>query len=133
MRSQFDEINVLASEADWAWPLALRDIFQPRGVNLLVADSPADFVNIIRLKRIHTAIIDVDSERANGLATIKVIRVSYPMLPCLLLTSDVSESLLEAALRLDVFSVLDKPVDLSMLRQLLDRLFMRKYNSDIFR
>jgi hypothetical protein len=30
--AKFDEINVLASQADWAWPMALRDIFQPRGV-----------------------------------------------------------------------------------------------------
>jgi DNA-binding NtrC family response regulator len=132
MPSQFDEVNVLASEANWAWPLALRDIFEPRGVNLLVADSPTDFINIIRRKRIHTAIVDMDCAKAGGLATIKVIRMNYPLLPCLLLTSAPSESLLETALRLDVFSVLDKPVNMSLLLRLLDRLFMRKYNCDIF-
>jgi DNA-binding NtrC family response regulator len=132
MPSQFDEVNVLASEANWAWPLALRDIFQPRGVNLLVADSPTDFLNIIRRKRIHTAIVDMDSEKAGGLMTVKVIRMNYPLLPCLLLTSRASESLLETALRLDVFSVLEKPVNMSILLRLLDRLFMKKYNSDIF-
>ena len=36
--SKLDEVNVLASEANWAWPEALRDIFRPRGVNLLVAE-----------------------------------------------------------------------------------------------
>jgi len=132
MRSQFDEVNVLASEENWAWPLALRDIFQPRGVNLLVADSPTDFLNVIRRKRIHTAIVDMDSEKAGGLATIKIIRMNYPLLPCLLLASAASGSLLETALRLDVFSVLDKPVNMSVLLQQLDRLFMKKYNSDIF-
>ncbi len=132
MPSQLDEVNVLASEANWAWPLALRDIFQPRGVNLLVADSTGDFLNIIRRKRIHTAIVDMDSEQAGGLATIKVIRMNHPLLPCLLLTSAASGSLLETALRLDVFSVLQKPVNMSILLRLLDRLFMKKYNSDIF-
>ena len=132
MPSQFDEVNVLASGANWAWPLALRDIFQPRGVNLLVADTPADFLNIIRRKRIHTAIIDTDPEKAGGLATIKVIRMNYPLLPCLLLTKAASELLLETALRLDVFSVLEKPVKMPILLQLLDRMFTKKYNSDIF-
>ena len=46
-RSKLDEVNVLASGANWAWLEALRDIFQPRGVNLLVAESAGEFVNII--------------------------------------------------------------------------------------
>ncbi len=37
-QSKLDEVNVLASGADWAWPEAQRDIFRPRGANLLVAE-----------------------------------------------------------------------------------------------
>jgi hypothetical protein len=50
----------------------LRDIFRPREVNLLVAHGASEFVNIIEARRIHTAIVDVDSE-GGGLATVKVI------------------------------------------------------------
>lgn len=130
--SKLEEINVLASEANWAWPNALHDIFQPRGINLLVADSVNDFVNIIRQKRIHTTIVDMDSEKSNGLATVKIIRMDYPRLPCLLLASKAEQSLLGKALRLDVFSVIDKPVDMSILQQQLNRLFLKRYDSDIF-
>ena len=130
--SKLDEINVLASEANWAWPEAMHNIFQPRGVNLLVAQDTAEFVNIIERKRIHTTIVDMDSERSNGLATIKIIRMDYPLLPCLLLTSESGEMMLSKALQLDVFSVIDKPVDMGVLREQLNRLFMKKYNSDIF-
>jgi len=130
--SQAEEINVLASEANWAWPKALRDIFQPRGVNLLVGDSAGEFVNIIKQKRIHTTIIDMDSEKSNGLATLKIIRMDYPWLPCLLLKSQVDERLLGKALALDVFSVIDKPVDMEVLREQLNRLFMKIYQSDMF-
>ena len=86
--SQFNEINVLASEADWAWPEALRSIFQPRGINLLVADNPSDFLNIIQRKRIHTTIFDMDSEKSNALVIIKLIRMNYPLLPCILLSGN---------------------------------------------
>ena len=130
--SKFEEVNVLASEANWAWPEAVRSIFRPRGVNLLVADNAAEFVHIIRNKRIHTTIVDMDSEKSNGLATIKIIRMNYPLLPCILLTSTAGKSLLDKALRLDVFSVIDKPVDMSVLQEQLNRLFVKKYNSDIF-
>jgi len=130
--SKLEEINVLASEANWAWPEAVRYIFRPRGVNLLMAENAVEFVNIIERKRIHTTIVDMDSEGSNGLATIKIIRMDYPLLPCILLTSTAGESLLEKALRLDVFSVIDKPVDMSVLQEQLNRLFVKKYNSNIF-
>ncbi len=132
MWSKLDEVNLLASEADWAWPNAVRDIFRPRGINLLVADSAIEFVDVIKTKRIHATIVDMDSERSNGLATIKIIRFDYPFLPCILLTSAATESVLGEALQLDVFGVVDKPVDLNVLRQLLNRLFVKRYNSDIF-
>ena len=130
--SKLEEINVLASEANWAWPEAVRYIFRPRGVNLLVAENPSEFVHIIRNKRIHTTIVDVDSEKFNGLATIKIIRMDYPLLPCILLTSRAGQSLLDTALRLDVFSVIDKPVDMAILQQQLNRLFIKKYSSSVF-
>ena len=130
--SKLDEVNLLASGANWAWPQALRNILRPRGVNLLVAEEPNEFVHIIERRRIHTTIVDMDSEKSNGLATIKIIRMDYPLLPCILLTSAVSEAVLGKALQLDVFGVIDKPVDMNVLRELLNRLFQKKYNSDIF-
>ena len=130
--SKLEEVNFLASGANWGWPEALRDLFQPRGVNLLMAENAGEFVNIIEQRRIHTTIVDMDSEKSNGLVTIKIIRMDYPLLPCILLTSAAGESMLSKALRLDVFSVIEKPVDMNILREQLNKLFVKKYNSDIF-
>ncbi len=130
--SKLDEVNVLASGASWAWPEAVRYIFRPRGVNLLVADSTDEFVNVIRKRWIHTTIVDMDSEESDGLATIKIIRIDYPLMPCILLASVAGEELLEKALQLGVFSVIDKPVDMGVLREQLNRLFIKRYNSSVF-
>ena len=130
--TQLDKVNVLASAANWAWPEALRRLFQPRGVNLMVAEDANDFVHIIGRTRIHTAIVDMDSERSNGLATVKIIRMDYPLVPCILLTSRVDRDVLGKALQLDVFGVIDKPVKMEVLQQLLDRIFLKKYNSRLF-
>ena len=130
--SKLEEVNLLASGANWAWPQAVRNILQPRGINLLVAEDPNEFVHIIERRRIHTTIVDMDSEKSNGLATIKIIRMDYPLLPCILLTSAANEAVLGKALQLDVFGVIDKPVDMGLLQQVLNRLFLKKYNSDIF-
>ena len=130
--TQFEEINVLTSQANWAWPEAFHCIFKPRGINLLVASDAIEFVNIIQTKFIHTTIVDIDSEEPNGMAVVRIIRMSYPKLPCILLTADAGQSLLGNALRLDIFSVIDKPVDMGILREQLNRLFIKKYNSNIF-
>ncbi len=130
--SKLDEVNVLASKADWAWPLALHKIFEPRGVNLIVAKNADEFVNVIEHRRIQAMIIDNESSRAGGLATIKIIRMGHPLMPCLLLSSGADEDLLEKALEIGVFSVIDKPVDLTILQQQLDRLFTKVYNCDVF-
>ena len=68
-----------------------------------MAVSPGEFVNVIEHKRIHAAIIDMDCEKSNQLTTVKIIRAGYPLLPCLMLTSHVCETMLDKALELDVF------------------------------
>jgi DNA-binding NtrC family response regulator len=131
MRDKLDEVNVLAGGAQWAWPAAVKDIFRPRGINLLVAERVGEFVNIIERRRIHTTIVDMDTV-GGGLATIKIIRMDHPLIPCILLCSAAGEVLLGKALELDVFSVIDKPVEMDVLREQLNRLFIRKYDSYIF-
>jgi DNA-binding NtrC family response regulator len=101
-------------------------------VSLLVAENAGDFVHVIGSRRIHTTIVDMDSDRSSGLATVKIIRMEFPLLPCILLTSRVDRDMLGKALQLDVFGVIDKPVNMDVLRELLNRLFLKKYNSDIF-
>jgi len=130
--SKLEEISVLASEADWAWPEALQQIFQPRGVNLLMAQSADEFINVIGRRRIHTTIVDADSEEFNGLVIVKIIRMNYPLLPCIMLMSEAKETVLSEALQLDVFSVIGKPVDMNILQRQLNRLFLKMYKSDIF-
>ena len=107
-------------------------IFRPRGVNLLVAQSADEFLNIIEHERIYATIVDMDCEKSNGLATVKIIRMDYPFVPCILLSSEAGEGLLGQALELEVFSVIDKPVDMVLLREQLDRLFLKRYENSIF-
>jgi len=130
--SKSQEINILASDADWAWPVAVRRIFQPRGVNMMVAKNAGEFVNILHRKRIHSAIVDMESQWANGLATVKILKTENPLLPCLLLSSSTEQKLLGEALELNVFSVISKPVSMKILNEQLNRLFIKKYNLNIF-
>jgi DNA-binding NtrC family response regulator len=127
-----DYINVLINETDWAWPDAVRQIFRSRGIQLLLAKNADQTLNILQHRRIHTAIVDMDSEKLSGLAVIKMIRSGFPLLPCILLAETAEEKLLSAALELDVFSVINKPVDIRLLQSQLHRLFLKRYGSTVF-
>ncbi|MBN1786784.1 MAG: response regulator [Sedimentisphaerales bacterium] len=126
-----DHINVLINDASWAWPDAVRQIFRDRSVQLLVVKNADEALDTLQHRRIHTAIVDA-GRQAGGLAIIKMIRSGFPLLPCILIADDAEQKLLSAALELDVFSVINKPVDIPLLKSQLHRLFLRRYGSTIF-
>jgi DNA-binding NtrC family response regulator len=74
----------------------------------------------------------MESQMLNGLAIIRMIRPSHPLLPCILLSSSAEQKLLSEALELNVFSVINKPVNIEILRSQLNRLFIKKYDSKLF-
>ena len=127
-----EKINVLLNGAGWAWPEALRSIFTPRGVDLLMVTSPNEAISVICQRRIHTVILDMDSEKINGLGTIRIIRSRFPHLPCILLSKSIESKLLSDALGLDIFGVIAKPVDMGILQRQLNRLFVKRYDSEVF-
>ena len=129
--AKLENVNVIASGGQWPWQQAIRDIFAPRGVNVLVANRTNEFIDIAARQRIHATIIDAEREW-EGLSVIRVFRIDFPLIPCIMLTPEAQENVLGAALELEVFSVIEKPVDFNILRSQLHRLFMRNYNSDIF-
>jgi DNA-binding NtrC family response regulator len=126
-----DCINVLINDTGWAWPQAVRQIFSSRGVQLLLVKRAEQALNVLQHRRIHTAIVDMDCE-AGGLVVIKMIRSGFPLLPCILVAEAPRQKLLSEALELDVFSVINKPVDIELLQNQLHRLFLKRYGISVF-
>ena len=127
-----DRVNVLVGRSNWAWKEAVSSLFVPRGVNPIVAADTEDVFSIIERRLIHTAIVDMDSDRISGLGIIRTIRRLNPVLPCILVSKAAETKLLRSALELNVFSVIDKPVEMAVLQDQLNRLFMKKYQSNLF-
>lgn len=130
--AQPDNVNILIGRTDWAWPQAVAQIFQPRGINALVADSAAEVVRIISNNKIHLALLDMSFGDLNGVQTLKMIRQHDRLLPCILLAQQIGNHLLADALALNAFCVLAKPVDLRLLADQVHRLFTKYYASNLF-
>jgi DNA-binding response OmpR family regulator len=130
--SQPQHVNVLLDSAHWAWPRAVEEIFQPRGVNALVAQSSGDMVRLVDNNRIHLAILDSGREELGGLQTLRMIRKQNELVPCIMLAQCTDKHLLSEALNLGAFCVVAKPVDMQLLAGQVNRLFMKYYDSTIF-
>ncbi|MBN1844983.1 MAG: response regulator [Sedimentisphaerales bacterium] len=130
--SQPESVNVLISDANWAWPQAVNDIFRPRGINALVVDCAEDLMRIFDSRRIHLALLDSEKHELTGIQALKIIRQRDLLVPCILLARQAGQRLLAEALALKVFSVVAKPVDLSLLAAQIDRLFLKYYASNLF-
>ena len=130
--SQAENVKVLLSNADWAWPEAVAKIFQPRGINSLIANSSREMVRIIDNNRIHLAILDLQFDDRSGMQTLKIVRKHNQLIPFILLAYQTDERILAEALTLDAFSVLSKPVDMSLLAGKINRVFQKYYASDMF-
>ncbi len=129
-----DSVNVLINDSDWAWPMAVGQIFRGRNVELLMVKQANEALNVLQQRRIHTAIIDVNSRIPGGLGMImiRIIHNNFPLLPCILVAEAPEQKLLSEALKLDVFSVINKPVDIELLQGQLHRLFLKRYGSFVF-
>jgi len=130
--SKSSDVNVLISNANWAWPQAVERIFRPRGVNALMAETGGDMLELVNQNKIHLAILDMGLDEFSGLQTLRMIRQQNKQLPCILLAQKVNKKLLAAALDLQAFTVMDKPVDLNLLANQVDRVFLKCYASDMF-
>jgi DNA-binding NtrC family response regulator len=126
--SQPENINVLISKADWAWPQAVAEIFQPRRINAMLTDSVSDMVRLITHNKMHLAILDSPPDDLSGMQALKIIRQHDQLLPCILLAVQPGRRLLAEALTLNAFSVMAKPVDLALLAEQVDRLFLKYYD-----
>ena len=127
-----NEVNVLVGQADWAWSEAVRSIFAPRGINSMVVADAESALDAIESRNIHTAIVDMDSQTTGGLSIVKIIHGHHPMLPTIVVSRSSEQRLLTSVLELNVFSVIAKPVDMTILQYQLNRLFIKMYDCTIF-
>lgn len=126
------QYNVLLAQMDWEFSQAIGALLMPRGIQSLVARDALDTLDILSQRPVHTAIMDLDGSQSSGLGLVRMIRNDYPNVPCIGLCGRAERRLMESALELEIVTMIVKPIDLSILLEQLNRLFVRRYSSRIF-
>ena len=126
------EINILLGQAERNWEEIIANVFAPRGINSLVVRDAAEALDVLSNRYVHTAIVDMDTQRSGGFGLVKVIRKYHPLLPFIMFSGSSERKELALALEFNVFSVIAKPVNIEILQDELNRLFKKMYNSMVF-
>ena len=156
VRSQRDErLNVLLSDGEEAWARHLPNLLEPQGVRAIRVHSVRHAMDVIESEPIHVAVVDlglpvepgemrvdvvrrrpgteVDATKPGALKLVQVMRRLEPSPPTVIVRGRlfdrrVDDRLLREALTLNVFSVLDQPVDMEQMLQVLRRVLERHYD-----
>lgn len=102
------DIKLLIADDDRAFRETVLEVVEPYFETIAV-DSGEAAIEVIEYVRVDVAILDMHMHLLTGLDTLRALRASLEALPCILMSSQVTDALEESARELDVFSVLRKP------------------------
>lgn len=101
--------QLLIADDDDSFRDVLRSIFEP-WFSLVEAHSGEEAVQIVGGRRIDLILLDLHMDHLSGIDTIRIVKRIDQRLPCILVTSDFTETVRQEALEARAWSVLEKPV-----------------------
>jgi CheY-like chemotaxis protein len=102
--------TLLITDDDRDFRETLRSVFEPRGFETFLASDGEEALDIVQQREVHLLLLDMHMPRLSGLETIRRVKQFRNILPCILMSAGLDETLAEEARRANAFSVLRKPV-----------------------
>ena len=120
--------SLLITDDDRDFRETLRGVFEPRGFRTLLAADGEEALKIVESEPVHLLLLDMHMPRLTGLETIRRVKAVRSILPCILLSARLDETLAHEAEAAHAFSVLSKPVRFSDLTGMVSRAMRQTYN-----
>jgi CheY-like chemotaxis protein len=102
--------RVLITDDDTGFRETLSALLAPVGFETREAGDGLEALQILRVEPVDLVLLDMHMPRLTGLETLERLKRFRASLPCILLSAEADEALVERALRAKAFSVLAKPV-----------------------
>jgi CheY-like chemotaxis protein len=119
--------SLLITDDDIAYRETLRAVFEPRGLKTLLAGDGEEALRIVESEPVHIVLLDMHMPRLSGLETLQRLKEIRALLPCILLSAQLNEMIIEQARSAHAFSVLSKSVTLSQIRGVVRQALERTY------
>jgi two-component system, response regulator PdtaR len=121
--------SILITDDDSGSREALREIVEPEGYRTLMASSGEEAVDIVREENVHLVLLDVHMPRLTGLETVQLVHQINELLPCILVTANVTDDVMRQAFSVRAYSVIPKPVSKNVLLYTVVRALMKAYGT----
>jgi CheY-like chemotaxis protein len=82
---------------------------------------------------VHLVLLDMHMPKLTGLETLRLVKQFKAMLPCIILSADLDEVIVEQARREHAYSVLRKPVTLMQIIRVVRQALESTYNWQAYR
>jgi len=107
---QIEAPSLLITDDDRAFRETLQGVLEPQGFRTLLAGDGEQALSIVRNEEVHLLLLDMHMPKLTGLETLRRVKRVKSILPCILLSAQLDDLLIEQARRAEAFSVLPKPV-----------------------
>lgn len=122
-----DTPSLLITDDDLEFRQTLCGVFEPLGLRVLSAGDGEEALQIVHTEEIHLLLADMHMPKLTGLEMIRQVKQFKSAIPCILMSADLDDLLIEQAFRLHTFDVLAKPVGFrqvtGVVRQALRRIY----------
>ena len=125
---QIEAPALLITDDDRAFRETLQGVFAPRGYRTLLAGDGEEALSIVRNEEVHLVLLDMHMPKLTGLETLRRVKRFKAILPCILLSAQLDELVIEQARSAQAFSVLAKPVTMSQITGVVRQALERTYN-----
>ena len=124
-----NSFSILVTDDESGCREALQTLLDQAGYRTLVATCGEEAIEIVRVQRVHAALLDMHMPTLNGLEVIELVRQFDSLMPCILVTADATEGLMRKAFHARVYSVIPKPVSRNIVLYTLLRALERAYGN----
>jgi CheY-like chemotaxis protein len=119
--------SVLVTDDDAGSRDTIAGVLADRGFHTRTAACGEEAIEIVRCDTIHLVVFDLHMPRMTGLEALQQVRQFNELLPALLVTAEPTRDVIRRAQLAQVYSVLPKPVNASLLVHLLRRALSTTY------
>lgn len=120
--------SLLITDDDEAFRETLQYVFQPEGFRTLLAGDGEEALRIVSREKVHILLLDMHMPKLTGLETLRLVKRLQALMPCIILSANLDDVLVEQARRAEAFSVLAKPVTRKQITGVVHEALSRVYN-----
>lgn len=119
--------SLLITDDDPGFRETLRVVFEPRGFRTLLAGDGEEALRIVHHETVHLVLLDMHMPKLTGLEVLRRLKEFRAMLPCILISAQLDDAIIEQARQAHADSVLSKMVTVRQITSTVFQTLQRTY------